>query len=349
MTDAAFAESDGWPSGDFEQCWRQVQQLSKTVDLRVLEAGLQRCQNAPDDWQTQWLVAHLCSLWRHDRIPNVLQALMEFCRDGLVKTEIYKAWLAQGAIATDTIQAALADPSERTWLLPALARSQDPALQAQLQDLSSDPDPQWRSQAATALGAAQDTASRQRLQQLCLDPEPQVRRAAFEAVRCSECFTVSERLALFRAGAEDPDSGIVQVAVWGIAAIATPEAWDYLVAIAMQSGRGRTEALAALADARTAEALTRLARLTTTAWTTADWQACLRSLGQHPHKQSATLLLLRWLPSCPRPTDCLYSLRQLDDRTALSQLRSLLNTPAPEPFLTAVRSLVEEWEESPCA
>lgn len=327
MTDAAFAESDGWPSGDFEHCWRQVQQLAKTVDVRVLEAGLQRCQAIPDDWQTQWLLAHLCSLWQHDRIPAVLQALTELCRDGLVKTEIYKAWLAQGSNATDIIQAALADLAERTWLLPALASSQDPALLTQLRDLSSDPDPQWRSQAATALGAARDSSSRLHLQQLCLDPDPQVRRAALEAVRSSELFTVRERLAIFRAGAEDHDSSIVQVAVWGIAAIATPEAWDYLVAIAMQSGRGRTEALAALADARTTEALTRLSRLTTTAWTTADWQACLRSLGQHPHKRAATLLLLRWLPNCPRPADCLYSLKQLDDRSALSQLRSLLNTP----------------------
>lgn len=351
MTDATFADagSGGWPSGDFEYCWRQVQQLAKTVDLRVLEAGLQRCQSAPEDWQTQWLVAHLCSLWRHDRIPAVLQTLSALCGDGLVKTEIYKAWLAQGAIATATIQAALQDPAERAWLLPALASSQDPAIQSQLQTFSRDPDPHWRSLAAMALGSASDASSRQRLQQLCQDPEPQVRRAAIEAVRLSEQFTATERLALFRARAEDTDPDIVSTAIWGIAAIATSEAWGSLATIATRSMLGRSAALAALADARSTEALTHLARLSTTAWTMADWQACLRSLGQHPQKRAATLLLLRWLPDCPCPVDCLYSLKQLDDRTALAQLRSLLSTPASETLLTGVRSLVQEWEQSPCA
>ncbi|AZB73164.1 HEAT repeat domain-containing protein [Synechococcus elongatus] len=349
MIDATFAESAGWPVGDFEHCWRQVQQLAKSLDIRVLEDGLDRCQSNPDDWQTQWLVAYLCRLWQHDRIPAVLRTLQGLCRDGLVKTEIYRAWLAQGAIATDSIQAALEDPEERPWLLPALASHPDPAIQQLLQNFSSDPDPQWRSLAATALGSASHSHSRPRLEQLCQDPEPLVRRAALESVRFSDQFTEAERLAVLRAGAWDPDPEVVRVAVWSIAAIANSDAWNSLAMIATQSSRGRAAALAALADAGTTETLTALARLSTTAWTVPDWQACLRSLGQHPHKQAATLLLLRWLPQCPCPMDGLYSLKQLDDRTALSQLRSLLNLPTSRALQTGVRSLIQEWEQSPCA
>lgn len=348
MSHATSAGSTGWPQGDFEYCWRAIQQLAKKVELTVLDSGLAQCHDRPNDWQTQWLVAHLCRFWHHDRIPYYLQELMGLASDGLVKTEIYKAWIAQGSIAQIPIEQAFHNPEERPWLLPALAVSSDPALQSLLLGCVTDPDPQWRSLAAQALGASADPAHHSIIQQLCRDPVALVRHSALEAIRLSDAWSRADRLPVFQALSDDPDSEVRHVAIWGMAAVATPTAWQALAAIAAESPSARSTALAALADGRDLMVLDVLATLSTDSWTLADWQACLRSLGQHPQTQAATALLLRWLPSCPYPTHCLYSLRQLNDRTTLPVLRSLLVTIRDDSLKAALQALIHDWEKPSC-